>query len=211
MNEDYSELNPKLKKELASIAAGLKNDSVSIQIAERSLTTGDADENTKLSSPLHVENVSLEIDSPPPPGVESGGVWGSSTHCGERTKISSFFCLLVPCWCIPIGIHCCLPFDKRRVYKSVTGTFFDPEGNVITNPGDFMEGELDYPIDRDRRKRAYNIIAAVYAVLVLLFTYLIVGIATYEHDKDFAIEILLLIVAVYMMLCFGLRIFLSFS
>ena len=84
---------------------------------------------------------------------------------------------------------------------------------MVTNPGDFVEGELDSPIDQVRRKQAYKYIAAIYSGLVLLLiTYLLFIVSlTYEYDKDFAIEILLLIVAVYMMLCFGLRIFLSFS
>lgn len=170
MKEDYSKLSQ--IEEGVAVAANL-NDSVPIVEAKASLRTGDVDEkpqpqaSTKQkASPLQVQRGLLEIDSPPPPGVRPGGVWGTSTHYGEHTKISSVLCCLIG-GCIPVCIHCCIPFDKHRVYK-VGRKYYDTKGTVIVTPSDWVEGELDYPIDRDRRQQAYIFSGMIIFFLLLL-------------------------------------------
>ena len=113
-------------------------------------------------------------DHPPPPGVKSGGVWGTTTYCGSQTKCSSALCCLIGGGSIPLCIHCCFPFDKRRVYK-VDGNIYNTEGNVACPKRDtlsfeFEKEELDGsdPINHGQRKLAWMFSGFFVCVLWLL-------------------------------------------
>ena len=117
---------------------------------------------------------SLEIaaESPPPPGGRrgDGGVWGTDVYCGSSSAAASFACCLLG-GCLPASIFCCLPFDKRRVYK-VRGIVYDASGHLV-GPEDsvptFKQEEVhEATIDSNRMGNACCI-----SGLIVLFFYML--------------------------------------
>mmetsp|Transcript_591 Transcript_591/g.1116 ORF Transcript_591/g.1116 Transcript_591/m.1116 type:complete len:230 (-) Transcript_591:325-1014(-) len=122
------------------------------------------------SGKLALKKEPLETERSPPPGASPGGVWGTSTHFGDETKFSSFLCCLFCGGLIPVCIHCCLPFDRQRVYK-VQGKVYDTGGNYLglADGGvEFVEGKLGHNIDSQKRDKVYTICAVVIVLLIVL-------------------------------------------
>lgn len=104
-------------------------------------STGGATVTIVAVVPAPSNPVSTRITGPPPPpGVESGGAWGSSTFRGHNTKCAGLFCCLV----LPILglVMCFFPFDKRLVYK-VNDRIYDEQGILLGLAENFPFKEVD--------------------------------------------------------------------
>merc|ERR1711862_348308 len=66
--------------------------------------------------------------SPPPPGVEPGGVWGTHKYLGGTS--GAVACLGCLCFGLPALLVLLCPLDKRDAYK-VNNRIYDPEGRYL--------------------------------------------------------------------------------
>mmetsp|Transcript_35179 Transcript_35179/g.75067 ORF Transcript_35179/g.75067 Transcript_35179/m.75067 type:complete len:182 (+) Transcript_35179:254-799(+) len=60
-------------------------------------------------------------DSSDPPGAPSGGVWGTNTYSGDKTKAAA--CVGCLCCCLPGLLILLCPFDERDAYKKDNGVY----------------------------------------------------------------------------------------
>ena len=113
--------------------------------------------------------VKEDVQAPPPGSVAGGGVWGSNVHFGNESGCASCICCLLG-GAIPALIVCCIPFDKRRVYK-VNRNIYDPAGELVGREQsiNFQEGEPSMTVDVEQRLRAMTIAGVAVGVLALLF------------------------------------------
>ena len=124
---------------------------------------------TDIGDPCVLQAVVVKenVQAAPPGSVAGGGVWGSNVHFGTESGIAScIFCLL--CGLIPASIICCLPFDKRRVYK-VNRNIYDPAGELVGREQsiNFQEGEPSMTVDFEQRSE--TMIIAGFASGVIIF------------------------------------------
>ena len=111
--------------------------------------------------------VKEDVQAPPPGSVGGGGVWGSNVHFGNESGCASCICCLLG-GAIPALIVCCIPFDKRRVYK-VNRKIYDSRGVLIGQEQtiNFQEGEPSMTVDFEQRSE--TMIIAGFASGVIIF------------------------------------------